>query len=221
MKNLITLLGVACVAASASAQSVFTTNLTVNAAIPDNDPGGMASGFDISGLGGTISNITVSVNISGGFNGDLFAYLTGPGGYAVLLNRTGVGSASPNGYGNTGFALTFQIGGGDIHYYGAGAYTTNGAGQLTGIWGADGRTNSPLAAGGVFDSATRSALLDSFIGSSANGNWGLFVGDYASGDLATLASYSVTIMTVPEPEMLALLAVGGLALLAARKSKFF
>jgi subtilisin-like proprotein convertase family protein len=217
MKKLLTLLTVAFVGTSAFAQSVFSTNLTLNTAIPDNNPSGVASAFTVGGIGGTISNVTVSVNISGGFNGDLFAYLTGPGGYAVLLNRTGLSSTNANGYGNPGFALTFLGGGADIHNYGAGLFTTNGAGQLTGSWGADGRTISPFSAGGAFDAAARTALLDSFIGTGANGNWGFFIADYATGDIATLVSYSVTITTVPEPGTIALLAVGGLALLAARR----
>jgi subtilisin-like proprotein convertase family protein len=217
MKKFLVLLTAACLGTSAFAQSVFTTNLTVNTSVPDNNPSGLASAFTVSGLGGTISNITVSVNITGGFNGDLFAYLTGPGGYAVLLNRVGESSTNANGYANTGFALTFLTGGPDIHSYGAGAYSTNGTGQLTGLWGADGRTNSPFAAASAFDSAARTALLDSFIGSTANGTWGFFIADYASGDIATLVSYSVSITMVPEPGTLAMLAVGAFALVTVRR----
>ena len=217
MKKLFTLLTAVLLATSVFAQTTFTTNLTVNTAIPDNDPNGLASAFSLSGFAGTISNLSVAVNITGGYNGDLFAYLTGPGGYAVLLNRVGVTSANPNGYGNTGLAVTFISGGADIHAYGAGSYPTNAAGQLTGNWGVDGRAISPLSLGNAFDLAGRTALLSSFVGASPNGTWGLFIGDYANGDISTLLNYTVTLTTVPEPGTLALFAFGGLALLTIRR----
>jgi subtilisin-like proprotein convertase family protein len=208
MKKLFTLLAVAMVATGASAQT-FTTNITVNTAIPDNNPSGLASGFNVSGLNGSIGSISLALNVTGGYNGDLFAYLTGPGGYAALLNRTGLSAGNPNGYANTGLAVTFITGGPDIHTYGAGSFTTNGLGQLTGNWGADGRNISPLSTGGTFDLTSRTALLDSFIGGNANGAWGLFIGDYANGDISTLLSYSLSVTTVPEPGTVALLALGG------------
>ena len=106
MKKLVTLLTAVLLATNVFAQTTFTTNITVNTAVPDNDPSGLASAFSLSGLSGVITNVAVGLNITGGYNGDLFAYLTGPGGYAVLLNRVGVTSANPNGYGHTGLAVT-------------------------------------------------------------------------------------------------------------------
>ena len=219
MKKLFTLLTAALLTTSAFAQTTFTTNIAVNAAVPDNDPSGVARGFSLSGLTGVITNVTVDLNVSGGYNGDLFAYLTGPGGYAVLLNRVGVTSANPNGYGNPGLAVTFLSGGADIHSYGAGGFTTNSLGQLTGTWGVDGRAISPYSSGSTFDLTGRTALLTSFIGTNPNGTWGLFIGDYANGDISTLLAYAVSITTVavPEPGTLALLAGGGALLLAARR----
>lgn len=211
MKKILVLLAAVMIASSVSAQISFTTNITVNTSVPDNNPSGLANGFNLSGLPGTINNLSLSLNVSGGYNGDLFAYLTGPGGYAVLLNRVGLTAANPNGYANSGFALTFITGGPDIHTYGAGSFTTNGAGQITGNWGADGRNISPLASGAVFDLTGRTALLNSFLGISPNGAWGLFIGDYANGDISTLLSYSLTLTTVPEPGTLALGAAGALA----------
>ncbi len=214
MKKLFTWLTPLFVAANALAQSVsFSTNITVNTAIPDNNPSGLASSFSLNGFNSAISNITVSIDVTGGYNGDLYAYLTGPGGFAVLLNRTGVGSASANGYGDTGFAVTFMSAGLDIHNYGAGSYTTNSFGQLTGNWGVDGRAISPFSTGSAFDTAPRTALLDSFLGTSPNGTWGFFIADYSPGNVSTLVSYSVSIATVPEPGVPVLLALGGMALL--------
>ena len=218
MKKLITLLGMAMLATTgAFAQTAFSTNITVNTAIPDNDPTGLASAFSLSGFGGTVTNVSVNLNLTGGYNGDLFAYLTGPGGYAVLLNRVGVTGANANGYGDTGLNVTFIGGGGDIHAYGAGSFTSNGAGQVTGTWGADGRNISPFAVGSAFDAAGRTALLESFNGSNPNGTWGLFIGDYSPGDISTLVGYNVSFTVVPEPGTMALLALGCAALRARRR----
>src|SRR5712671_5010193 len=95
-----------------------TVNFSVNQTIPDADANGVALAGNVSGLVGLISDLTVSVNITNGFNGDLYAYLTGPnGGFAVLLNRTGVSSLSPVGFGNPGFNIVFtNAGGNDVHY---------------------------------------------------------------------------------------------------------
>lgn len=217
MKKLFTLVAAILFTANVFAQTTFTTNVTVNTAIPDNDPNGLASAFTLGSLDGSISNLTVTVNLTGGFNGDLYAYLTGPGGFAVLLNRVGVTGTDPNGYGNTGFNVTFLSGGADLHAYGAGGFSTNGLGQVIGNWGVDGRSISPLSAGAAFDSAGRTALLNSFFNTNPNGTWGFFIADYANGDIATLVSYGVSITTVPEPGTLALAALGSLALLATRR----
>ena len=217
VKIIFTALLTALLTVSASAQTTFTTNVTVNTAIPDNDPNGLASAFTLSGLDGSISNLTVSVNLTGGFNGDLYAYLTGPGGFAVLLNRVGVSSKNVNGFSDPGFNVTFLSGGADFHAYGAGGFSTNGLGQVTGNWGVDGRSISPLSAGAAFDSAGRTALLDSFYGTNPNGLWGFFIADYSNGDIATLVSYGVSITTIPEPGTLALLVTSSLALLAGRR----
>ena len=106
MKKLFTLLVAALIVSRASAQTSFTTNITVNTAVPDNNPSGLASAFTLGGFSGSVTNVSVSLNLTGGYNGDLFAYLTGPGGYAVLLNRVGVTSANPNGYNNDNIAST-------------------------------------------------------------------------------------------------------------------
>jgi subtilisin-like proprotein convertase family protein len=218
MKKLFTFIAMAlCAATGAFAQTVFSTNINVNTAIQDNDPNGLASAFSLSGFGGTVTNVSVSLNLTGGYNGDLFAYLTGPGGFAVLLNRVGVTGANPNGYGDTGLNVTFLSGGADFHSYGAGNFTANGAGQVTGTWGVDGRNISPFSAGSAFDNAGRTALLESFNGSNPNGTWGLFIGDYSPGDISMLVSYNVSFTAVPEPGMMALLALGCAAALARRR----
>src|ERR1041385_2212427 len=74
----------------------FTFSNTVNTVVPDANPNGLFSTINVSGISGTVGRITLSLNISGGFNGDLYGYLTcDNGGFAVLLNRTGRTGSDP------------------------------------------------------------------------------------------------------------------------------
>lgn len=74
----------------------------------------------VSGVAGAISDLTVFLDISGGYNGDLFGYLQGDnGGYTVLLNRVGKPDNFGTGYDDAGFNVTFSdSAAGDIHLYG-------------------------------------------------------------------------------------------------------
>ena len=68
-------------------------SINVNAPIIDGNPVGHTSVTNLSGLSGSISNVEVTLDITGGFNGDLYAYLVSPSGQMlVLLNRVGVGT---------------------------------------------------------------------------------------------------------------------------------
>ncbi len=51
----------------------FTNSLTAtpNTLIPDGNPVGLTSTLTFSGVAGPINDITVTLNITGGFNGDL------------------------------------------------------------------------------------------------------------------------------------------------------
>ena len=63
----------------ASAQPMTTNGYTFspNRAVPDGNPTGLALATNLSGMTDFIANVTVSLNISGGFNGDLYAYTLG------------------------------------------------------------------------------------------------------------------------------------------------
>lgn len=51
---------------------------------PHGNPTGVSSTIQVTGLSGWIDGVTLSLNISGGFNGDLYAYLSsGTGGFSV------------------------------------------------------------------------------------------------------------------------------------------
>jgi subtilisin-like proprotein convertase family protein len=206
-------------AVAAFGQLTYTTNVTLSAAIPDNNPSGFAESIAVGGLSGTVSNVTVSVDITGGFNGDLYAYLVGPnGGFAVLLNRSGVGPTSSSGYGDQGFNVTFSdtAANGDIHYY---QNTSNPmGGQLTGTWQPDGEAVDPQQSASLFPGpsgfpAAQTAMLSSFEMTDPNGTWTLFIADLSPGGVSTLTDVGLTIMTVPEPSPLVLALLGGTATL--------
>jgi subtilisin-like proprotein convertase family protein len=169
---------------------------TVNTAIPDGNPGGLESTIDVGGLAGQLEDITVSLDISGGFNGDLYAYLGhGDTGFAVLLNRVGKTAVDSFGYSDPGFHIVLSDAASlDIHTYGG-----NGDLPLTGTWQPDGRNVDPQL---VLDTSPRTAQFDSFIGSDPNGAWTLFVADMAGGGgQAVLQSWDINlaVVSVPEP----------------------
>jgi subtilisin-like proprotein convertase family protein len=203
----------------AGAQADTTVSYTfVNALIPDGSPIGLTSSTNLTGVPGTISSISVALDITGGFNGDLYAYLAGPGGQiAVLLNRSGLTASSPFGYGDTGFNLTLSDGSVNIHNYQLDASypsALNGSGQLTGTWAPDARNIDPQSAGTVFDAAPTTADLSAFTAANANTTWTLLIADMSGGGQATLVSWGLTVVTVPEPQAWTLLA-GGVGMLLA------
>jgi hypothetical protein len=163
-----------------------------------------------------LTSITVSINVSGGFNGDLYATLRGPGGtgapFAVLLNRSGVGSANPIGYADAGFNITFATGSPNIHTYGG-----NGGSQLTGTFAPDGRAIDPNSSPSAFDSAGTGQDLNQFLHTNPNGDWTITFADMVNGGGdSSLVSWSLNITAVPEPVTMALgifgLGFGGVGL---------
>jgi subtilisin-like proprotein convertase family protein len=204
---------------------IATTNITstsVNSLIPDGNPTGLSSSTSISGVYSLnyITSVTVNLDITGGFNGDLYAYLAGPAGeFTVLLNRTGITSGNSFGYSDTGFNITFSDGSPNIHLYQNDSPSYNGGGQLTGTWAPDGRNIDPQSAPSAFDSASPTADLSAFNGNSPNGTWTLFVADMSSGGQGTLVSWGLTVVTVPEPQTWVLVAGGVGVLLALNRRR--
>src|SRR5580700_2970733 len=89
------------VAVGAWAQNLQVSSFTNNTpnAIPDGNPVGVTELFNVSGVSGAITNVQVQLDITGGFNGDLYAYLVDPQGHmSVLLNRVGLSAGNPSGY---------------------------------------------------------------------------------------------------------------------------
>ena len=171
-----------------------------NAPIPDNNASGLAFGFTVTTPFSSLDSVVVTLTISGGYNGDLYAYLSHGSGFAVLLNRVGVTGSDPLGYSDSGFNVTLSPGGTDIHQY---RTTLGGAppgGVLTGNWGADGRL--------LPTDVTRANTLDVFNGANPNGDWTLYFADRSPIGISTLNSWSVGIEAVPEPANIALAVFG-------------
>lgn len=209
-----------CTGGTVMAQST-TTNVTftVNQAIPDGNPSGLANtqtlNFGSIPNFSSILDLSVTLNISGGFNGDYYAYLVNnTGGFAVLLNRVGKTASNPVGYSDSGFSITLSDANpNNVHTYET-VSNPNG-GMLTGTWAPDGRNVDPST---VLDTSPISATLSSFIGTNPNGQWTLFLADLDYGEQGTLQNWTLTITAVPEPSSVAL-AVLGLGLCVAWRYK--
>jgi subtilisin-like proprotein convertase family protein len=174
------------------AQATLTYDTTLPVTIVDGNVVGVAVQGTVSGVGTVLTSITVGFNITGGFDGNLYAYLVAPNGTVVtLLNHIGTGLGSlAAGFGN-GFSLATT--GADL--YSTAANGTVGQ-QLTGTFQ-------------VTD-------LSAFNGINANGTWTLFFADTVTGGgNATLNSWTLNITAVPEPVTMALGGFGAMLLALA------
>lgn len=193
------ILGILLVTATAVKAEFFGTNWTVNAAIPDNNFSGWADTrlLDTAPVG-TVSDVEVTLNLSGGWNGDLFAYLVNSdSGFSVLLDRVGVGESGVGsfGYGDGGMTVTLGSAGSSIHSYGGGSTFSSPPG---GDFLPD--------ASGITLGVGNSGSLGSF--TTQGGMWSLFVADLNGGGVTTVQSWGLQMnVTVPEPSSLSLAAL--------------
>ena len=157
--------------------------------VPDGNPVGAAFVGSVSDLaaGTTVGGLTVGLNMSGGYNGDLYAYLVAPNGtLVVLLNQPGVSDANVFGASGAGMNITLQDGDG-----------TQGSIQ---------NVTSSSVLSGTYNAANNLAGIN---GSVADGNWTLYFADLSSGGgTSTLNSWSLDITAVPEPVNMALTVFG-------------
>jgi hypothetical protein len=198
----------AVLAAVCSARATLVVNNTYSSfnnggVIPTGNAAGFTDSESVSGVTdlGSIDNVTVSLNISGGFNGDLYGYLVyqpsggGSTTTAVLLNRPGLGTGGPVqtyfGYSDPGMNVTL-----------------NDATTLTSIdnYGGGGvPTGTFNSAGGTLNTAFGGV-------STVNGKWTLALFDLTSGgSAATLTSWGLSVSEVPEPVTWALIIFGALS----------
>ncbi len=193
--------------ASRASSTNATFTATPGVTVPDANPVGLSSTLNVSGMTGSTINLTVNLDITGGFNGDLYSYLVSPTGtIVVLLDRVGVVSGNPYGYGNAGFNITLDsASGNNIHTYQTGGYTISG-GQLIGTWAPDYNTVDPLGDPSTFNATSPTGnTLISLDGADPNGTWTLFMADLSPGGVSTIVSWGLTVSTVPEPQTWTLL----------------
>ena len=186
----------ATVAANAT---LYTTNWNSGFAnsgvVPDNNFSGWSDTRTVGAIpAGTFTSLSVDLQLSGGWNGDLYAYLVHSSGFSVLLDRVGTGFApGALGYGDAGMNVNLAAGGTSIHQYG-GANTFSAA--PTGSWQTDNTSGS----------------LTTFLSTNPNGSWSLFIADLSGGGVSTVQSWGLQmdIVAVPEVETWVAAALAGM-----------
>lgn len=174
----------------------------VNLTIPDGSLLGASDTRTVSSGLGPIVEVKVTVEITGGFTGDLYAILSHDGESSVLLNRPGRRAADALGYDDSGLTVTFSdSAAGDVHTYRAPNHTTPLGGTLTGTWQPDAREELPTT---VLDTSPRTAFLSAFTGHTPDGTWTLYLADLSPVGEAMLKSWTLDITVVPEPTEIAL-----------------
>ena len=205
-KRIIAVLAALVVMGAGVAQATFYTyNYTTGFSttnVPDGNPAGWADTRSISGIPGAlgdgttsvITDVNVRVNISGGYNGDLYGYLQlhdelGATVLTVLLNRVGTGSGGEPqftfGYSTAGMNITLDDQ--------AGASIHGVANPTSGSYQPDGD------------------FLSNLSGNHANGTWTLFLADMSSGSVSSVTSWGLDINVVPEPVTWAMIIFSSLA----------
>jgi len=164
--------------------------------IPDNNLSGWADTRTVSTMpAGTFVGLSVDLQLTGGWNGDLYAYLVHDTGFTVLLDRVGVGvsGVSAFGYGDAGMNVNLTASGTSIHEYGG--INNTFPGSPTGSWLTDNTSGS----------------LSSFLSTSPNGTWSLFIADLSGGGVSTVQSWGLQmdIVAVPEVETWVAAALAG------------
>ena len=151
-------------------------------AITDGNPVGVVFGgtFTAANPLDQVLGATVNLSISGGYNGDLYAYLIAPNGtLVVLMDQPGMGV---NGFGAYGSGMSITL-------------------SDTGGTGIQSETSGSILSGTYQAAGSLSALN----GSAANGAWTLFFADLsAGGGQSTLTGWTLHLTVVPEPVELAL-----------------
>jgi hypothetical protein len=168
-------------------QSGTSEGSVANPMIVDGNPAiVIANTMTLSGLGSSFSSFTVTLNLTGGYNNGLYAYLAYGGTTVTLMNQPGY---ALNGFGATGAGMNITLQDGSSDH--GSIQSETGASVLSGTYNAAGSLSG--------------------ISGDPNGSWTLYFSDtIAGGGDTTLNGWSLDITAVPEPVNLALGAFGGL-----------
>jgi len=185
---------------------IYSTNWStgfVNAGVvPDNNFSGWSDSRSVNTMpAGTLMGVAVDLQLSSGWTGDLYAYLVHSSGFVVLLDRVGTPGAA-FGYGAGNMSVTNA----DNGFNGL-VITANihgGGANASGLFNPD-NDNAGTATTGA------SGSLGSFLGTSQNGTWSLFVADLSGGGVTTIQSWGLQmdIVAVPEVETWVAAALAG------------
>lgn len=203
---------------------IFTGCWDGNLTIPESGP--VTATINISAPGNwALTDLRISLNISGGRNSDLSVILRAPGEnapYIYLINRPGRGDPVSDMFGgglyamDSGFLITISDHATrDLHWYRG--WPGIGGGlprKVTGEFQPDGRNVSPQAPGLAFLLAERVSLAAIFRDVNPVGQWTLELRDWnPGGPTAILNGWALEITAVPEPVETALAAFAGLLLI--------
>lgn len=168
---------------NASSPTTVTFNNNTPLAIPDNSPAGVYSTIAVSGIpaGAIITNVSIRVNISHTFVGDLENNIIAPNG--VSLNLMGELDGGTGSNGSDDFLNTIVSSTSTTPLSGAPA-------PRTGIFGAD-RLNG-YGPSGNFQTQPN-GMPWSALYSVMNGNWRLGLSDWFALDAGTLNNWSISI----------------------------
>lgn len=168
----------------------------IGGAIPDNTPAGANFNFNVSGITDPIGRVTISLNLTHTFVGDLQATLISPNGTARLVLFSRLGNRRS---GNSGQSANLS-----------GSYIFDDS-ATTDLWQtANGLNTSQIVPTGVFRTSTAGGSLSNHGGctthlnlafgglspAQTNGTWTLNIADLANGDTGTL---NVALLTINPP----------------------
>ena len=165
--------------------------------VPDNDPAGVDTTFDVSGITTTLNDVSVSVtfNAPHSWSGDVIATISAPGGSpsADLFARIGRVSAGIGDNSNLAGPYVFvdPATAGSSDFWAAAAATSNVSNIPAGTY----FTSSANSAAGTPLNAVFTGLTPAQI----NGTWTLNVSDNFDVDTGTLAAAELILVTSTSP----------------------
>jgi subtilisin-like proprotein convertase family protein len=161
--------------AAGGSQFTFSGNASPGLSIPDNNTTGITSALNIYGTGSisATSIVSVTLNITHTFDGDLDVYLVGPGNCGTLELTTDNGGSGDN-YVNTVLNTS------------AATLITSGTAPFTGTFRPEGTITGT-------NTNTYGLPTTAINGCPVSGQWRLRVFDDAAGDLGTLNNWSLSL----------------------------